>query len=196
KLEKLQLPQGFSFYFGGEYEEQQKSFRQLTFALILGIILVFMIMAAQFESIIDPFVIMFAIPFALIGVIWALFLSGNTLSIFSFIGVIMIVGIGLETGIVLISFIKDLRKAGVELHEAVVQAGKLRLRAVLMTTLTTIFGLLPLALSKGEGAEMWVPLGWSLIGGLLVSFLLTLFFVPILYTIYEEKILQRGKKTG
>ncbi len=196
KLEKLQLPQGFSFYFGGEYEEQQKSFRQLTFALILGIILVFMIMAAQFESIIDPFVIMFAIPFALIGVVWALFLSGNTLSIFSFIGVIMIVGIGLETGIVLISFIKDLRKAGVELHEAVVQAGKLRLRAVLMTTLTTIFGLLPLALSKGEGAEMWVPLGWSLIGGLLVSFLLTLFFVPILYTIYEEKILQRGKKTG
>ncbi len=190
-LKRLRLPPGFSIYFGGEFEEQQKSFAQLTLALILGIILVFMIMASQFESLIDPFVVMFAIPFSLIGVIWALFLTGNTLSIISFIGLIMVVGVGVETGIVLVSFIKQLREQGVELHQAVVEAGKLRLRPVLMTTLTTVFGLIPLALSRGEGSEMWVPLGFSILGGLAVSFFFTLFFIPVLYTIYEERILNR-----
>jgi multidrug efflux pump subunit AcrB len=134
---------------------------------------------------------MFAIPFSLIGVIWALFLTGNTLSIISFIGLIMVVGVGVETGIVLVSFIKQLREQGVELHQAVVEAGKLRLRPVLMTTLTTVFGLIPLALSRGEGSEMWVPLGFSILGGLAVSFFFTLFFIPVLYTIYEERILNR-----
>ncbi len=195
KLSKVSLPSGFSIYFSGEHEEMAKSFRQLFLALILGIILVFMIMASQFESLIDPFVIMFAIPFAMIGVAWALFLSGNTLSIVSFIGLIMIVGIGVETGIVLVSFIKQLRGKGVELHEAVVEAGRLRLRPVLMTTLTTVFGLIPLALSKGEGSEIWVPLSLTVVGGLIMSFILTLIFIPILYTIFEERILQlRNKK--
>jgi len=194
KLENMELPPGFSLHFGGEFEEQQKSFRQLTLALILGIILVFMIMASQFESLVDPFVIMFAIPFSLIGVMWALALSGNPLSIFSFIGLIMVVGIGVETGIVLVSFIKQLREEGVELHKAVVEAGKLRLRPVLMTTLTTVFGLMPLAFSTGEGSEMWVPLGFSILGGLVVSFIFTLVFVPVLYTIFEERILKRGRK--
>ncbi len=193
KLENLEVPAGFSINFGGEFQEQQKTFKSLGFALILGIILIFMIMASQFESLLDPFVVMFAVPFSLIGVVWALLLSGNTLSIISFLGLIMIVGIGVETGIVLISFIKQLREEGVELHEAVVKAGKLRLRAVCMTTLTTIFGLVPMALSKGEGSEIWVPLGFTIIGGLTVSFLLTLFFIPILYTIFEEKILPRLK---
>ncbi len=196
RLEVLSLPPGFTIYFGGEFEEQQKSFAQLTLALILGIILVFMIMAGQFESLIDPFVVMFAIPFSLIGVIWALFLTGNTLSIISFIGLIMVVGIGVETGIVLVSFIKQLREQGVELHQAVMEAGRLRLRPVLMTTLTTVLGLTPLALSRGEGSEMWVPLGFSILGGLVVSFFFTLFFIPVLYTIYEEKILRRSRKSG
>ncbi|MDD5454391.1 MAG: efflux RND transporter permease subunit [Candidatus Ratteibacteria bacterium] len=195
KLSTLSLPSGFSIYFGGEHEEMAKSFRQLFLALILGIILVFMIMASQFESLIDPFVIMFAIPFALVGVAWALFLSGNTLSVVSFIGLIMVVGIGVETGIVLVSFIKQLREKGIELHEAVVEAGKLRLRPVLMTTLTTVFGLVPLALSKGEGSEIWVPLSLTVIGGLIMSFVLTLIFVPILYTIFEERILRFKQKT-
>ncbi len=195
RLKGMKLPPGFSISFGGEFEEQQKSFAQLTLALILGIILVFMIMASQFESIIDPFVVMFAIPFSLIGVIWALFLTGSTLSIISFIGLIMVVGIGVETGIVLVSFIKQLRKQGVELHQAVMEAGKLRLRPVLMTTLTTVFGLIPMALSRGEGSEIWVPLGFSILGGLVVSFFFTLFFIPVLYTIYEERILNRSRKS-
>lgn len=193
KLSQLSLPSGFSIYFGGEHEEMSKSFRQLSLALILGIILVFMIMASQFESLIDPFVIMFAIPFAMIGVAWALFLSGNTLSIVSFMGLIMIVGIGVETGIVLVSFIKQLREKGTELHEAVMEAGRLRLRPVLMTTLTTVFGLVPLVLSRGEGSEIWVPLSLTVIGGLMMSFVLTLIFVPVLYTIVEERILKKKK---
>ncbi len=196
KLGAIEVPDGFNIFFGGDYQEQQKTFQALGFALMLGIILVFMIMASQFESLIDPFVIMFAVPFSLTGVVWALLLTRNTLSMVSFLGLIMIVGIGVQTGIVLVSFIKQLREQGVELHKAVVEAGKLRLRPVLMTTLTTVFGLLPMALSRGEGSEIWVSLGFTIIGGLIVSFLLTLFFVPILYTIVEEKIISKSRKTG
>jgi len=185
------MPPGFSLYFSGDYQEQQKAFKSLGFALILGIILVFMIMASQFESLIDPFVIMFAIPFSFIGVVWALLLTRNTLSLISFLGLIMIVGMGVQTGIVFVSFIKQLREEGTELLTAVVKAGKLRLRPVIMTTLTTVFGILPMALSRGEGSEIWVALGVSIIGGLLVSFIVTLFLIPILYTIFEERILSK-----
>lgn len=191
KLSTIKMPPGFSLYFSGDYQEQQKAFKSLGFALILGIILVFMIMASQFESLIDPFVIMFAIPFSFIGVVWALLLTRNTLSLISFLGLIMIVGMGVQTGIVFVSFIKQLREEGTELLTAVVKAGKLRLRPVIMTTLTTVFGILPMALSRGEGSEIWVALGVSIIGGLLVSFIVTLFLIPILYTIFEERILSK-----
>jgi HAE1 family hydrophobic/amphiphilic exporter-1 len=192
KFSKLSIPEGFSLSFGGEREEQEKSFRLLFFALILGIILVYMVMASQFESLRDPFIILFSIPFAMIGVIWALLLTRNTFSMNAFIGLIMLVGIVVNNAIVLISYINILRARGLSVKEAIMTGGRTRLRPVLMTTITTVFGLLPLVLSRGEGSEFWVPFGVTIIGGLLVSTLITLIFVPILYSVFEERVKGRA----
>ena len=135
---------------------------------------------------------MFAIPFAVVGVVWALFLTGTILSINAFIGLIMLVGIVVNNGIVLIDYTNMMRARGLSVSEAVVVSGKRRLRPVLMTSLTTIFGLLPLALSTSEGSETWVPLGVTVIGGLLASTVITLVFVPTLYAIFEERL--KGKR--
>ncbi|MCX7926604.1 MAG: efflux RND transporter permease subunit [Candidatus Omnitrophica bacterium] len=187
KLKNLPLPQGVTITIGGEAEEQAKAFRDLTLLLSLGIFLVYMVIAAQFESLLDPFIIMFSVPFTFVGVIIAFTLTAVTLNIMSFLGMVMLMGIVVNNAIVLISYINILRARGYSLFEAVTLGGKDRLRPVLMTTLTTLFGLLPMALSRGEGSEVWQAIGVCMIGGLGVSTLITLIFVPTLYALFHRK---------
>lgn len=187
EINKLILPEGITINIGGEAEEQKKAFGDLTLLLILGVVLVYMVMAAQFESLLDPFIIMFAIPFTFIGVILGFVLTGTTLSINTFLGIVMLMGIVVNNAIVLISYIIMLRARGFTMYDAVTVAGKDRLRPILMTTITTIAGLLPLAISRGEGSEVWQPLGITMIGGLSVSTLVTLLFVPTLYAVFHRK---------
>jgi len=187
ELAKLTIPSDIMVNFGGDVEEQRKAFRDLTLMLVLSIFLVYMVMAAQFESLLDPFIIMFSIPFTFIGVILGFILTETTLNMISFLGIVMLMGIVVNNAIVLISYIIILRARGFSMYEAVTAAGKDRLRPVLMTTITTLFGLLPLALSRGEGSEIWQPLGITMIGGLSISTLITMLFVPTMYAVFHRK---------
>ncbi len=187
-LAKISIPEGIDVEIGGSAQDQAESFRWLGIALVFGIILVYMVMAAQFESLLDPFVILFSIPFAIVGVIWALFITGKTLNAISFVGMVMLVGIVVNNAIVLVDYINIMRARGLKLFEAILVSGPRRLRPVLMTAFTTIFALLPLALKTGEGSEMWSPLAISVIGGLLVSTLVTLILVPVMYSIFETRV--------
>lgn len=188
KMSGITMPTGFSIYYGGEYEEQQKSFRELLFALILAIVLVYMVMAAQFESFRDPLIILFSIPLAAIGVVMALFLTETTFNQQAFIGTIMLAGIAVNNAIVLIDYTNLLRQRDkLLLRHAVELAGRRRLRPILMTTLTAIVGLLPMALGIGEGSEVQSPMARVVIGGLTTSTLITLIFIPTIYTIIEER---------
>ncbi|BBO93077.1 efflux RND transporter permease subunit [Desulfosarcina ovata] len=185
-MASLDLPPGVSIEWGGEVEEQRKAFRDLTLLLILGIVLVYMVMAGEFEDFVDPFIIMFSVPFAFAGVIWAFVATATPLNLMSFIGVIMLMGIVVKNAIVLVDYTKQLRAGGMTLNEAVVTGGKTRLRPVLMTSLTTIFGMVPLALSRGEGSEIWNALGITVIGGLSISGLVTLILVPLMYSLVHR----------
>jgi multidrug efflux pump subunit AcrB len=187
EIVKIVLPSDVMVNFGGEAEEQQKAFRDLALLLMLGACLVYMIMAAQFESLLDPFIIMFSIPFTFVGVILGFLVTGTTLNIVSYLGAIMLIGIVVNNAIVLISYIIILRARGESMYDAVTHAGKDRLRPVLMTTITTLAGLLPLALSTGVGSETWRPLGITMFGGLTVSTLITMLFVPTLYAVFHRK---------
>ena len=187
-LKNIRVPKGFFINFGGEREEQKEAFNSLTIALLLGMFLVYMVMASQFESLRDPFIILFSIPFAMVGAIWALFITRQVFTVDTFTGLILLVGIVVNNAIVLISYINILRAKGLSVREAVTKGGSGRLRPVLMTAATTIFALLPLALSAGEGHESWRPFAITIIGGLLVSTLITLVFIPTLYSVFEEKI--------
>ena len=180
-LPKLDIPQGVVVRIAGDYEDQQDTFGDMTMLGILIIMLVYIVMASQFESLKKPFVIMFTIPFALSGVVLALWLTHSSLDMIGALGLIMLVGIVVKNGIVLIDYIDLLRERGWELNEAVQAAGRSRMRPVLMTAFTTILGMVPMAVSNGEGSEMWKPMGIVVIGGLLVSTLLTFFMVPTLY---------------
>jgi len=192
---KITPPPNFEIKVSGSYEEMIKSFKDIAFAVFIAMLLVFMVMAAEFESFRDPFIIMFTIPLAIIGVIWALFITGTTLSVISGIGVLVLVGIVVNNGIVYIDYVNQLRRfRGMELEEAVKYGGKIRMRPILMTALTTIFGLLPLALKIGEGSELWSPLGRAVIGGMIVSTFLTLIFIPVLYTSFEKGAEKRRQK--
>lgn len=193
-LDKIILPQGVMLNFGGEAEEQAKAFSDLTLLLILGIALVYMVMASQFESLLDPFIVMFAVPFTFTGVFLGFLLTRTTLSLITFLGIIMLTGIVVNNAIVLISYINILRARGYSMLEAVTVGGRERLRPVLMTTLTTLAALFPLAISRGEGSEIWQPLGITMISGLSVSTLITLLFVPTLYAAVEAKIKKKGDK--
>ncbi|MEW6101210.1 MAG: efflux RND transporter permease subunit [Candidatus Omnitrophota bacterium] len=186
-IQKISLPQDVMINIGGEAEEQKKAFRDLFLLLILGISLVYMVMAAQFESLFDPFIVMFAVPFTFSGVIFAFLITRTTLSVVTYLGVVMLMGIVVNNAIVLISYINILRQRGHSLIDAITLGGKDRLRPVLMTTITTLAGLLPLAFSRGEGSEVWQPLGITMVGGLLVSTFITMLFVPTLYAIFESK---------
>ncbi len=184
---KLHLPPGFYIDMSGEVAQQKGAFASMLFALLLAIMLIYMIMASQFKSLLDPFIIMFSVPMGLIGVLWMLFLTNTTLSIESFMGIIMMIGIVVSNGILLVDYTNRLREEGIELHKAVVQAGRTRLRPILMTSLATILGLIPMAIGIGTGSETNMPLARAVIGGLLVSTVLTLLLIPTLYTVFEER---------
>jgi HAE1 family hydrophobic/amphiphilic exporter-1 len=186
-LTSIRIPQGFSLKFGGEQEEMTESFRSLFFALILALVLVYMVMASQFESLRHPFVIMFSLPFTATGIILMLFLTGTLFTVVVYIGIIMLAGIAVNNGIVMISYINILRERGLSLSESVRLGARRRLRPILMTTFTTVFALLPMAMGFGAGAEMWAPMARTVIGGLLTSFVFTLVLVPTLYTIFAGK---------
>jgi len=188
RLRAVPVPAGFSIGFGGDYEEQQKSFRELLFSCILALVLVYMVMACQFESLRDPFVVMFSVPLAAIGVILMLFFTRTTFNIQSFIGCIMLGGIVVNNAILLVDHTNLLRRRdGLGLGEAIEEAGRRRLRPILMTALTTVIGLVPLALGLGEGGEAQAPMARAVIGGLLSSTLITLVFVPVVYSLFERR---------
>ncbi len=187
RFAEMQLPPGFSIRLAGQVQQQRETFAGLIFASVLALLLVYMVMAAQFKSLIDPFIIMFAIPMGFPGVIWMLFLTNTTLSTTSFMGVIMMLGIVVSNGVLLVDYTNVLRRRGRALREAVVLAARTRLRPILMTSLATVFGLMPMALGLGTGGETNAPLARAVIGGLSVSTALTLFLIPTLYLILEER---------
>jgi len=185
-LKGLSLPSNYSIEFGGQQQEMVEAFSSLAMALLLAVVLVYMIMAAQFESLLHPFVIMFSVPLAYTGSALGLVITGRALSVPAFIGVIMLAGIVVNNAIVLVDYINTLRKSGLERNAAIIKAGPTRLRPILMTTLTTILGLIPLALGIGEGAEAEAPLATVVIGGLTTSTILTLVIIPVVYTIFDD----------
>jgi HAE1 family hydrophobic/amphiphilic exporter-1 len=181
------MPQGVTAMVSGQNEEMQDSFRSMQFALALAVFLVYLVMASQFESLIHPFVILFTIPLALVGAVLALFLTGTTVNVVAFIGVIMLAGIVVNNAIVLVDLINQLQAQGKEKTSAIMEAGRARLRPILMTTLTTALGLLPMAIGFGEGSEVRTPMAITVIGGLLVSTLLTLLVIPVVYSLLDRK---------
>jgi multidrug efflux pump subunit AcrB len=187
KLDQLQLPPNFKINVTGAVESQQESFIALLGALILAVVLVYMVLASQFKSLIDPFIIMFSVPLGMIGVLWALFLTETNLSVTSFMGIIMMAGIVVSNGILLVDYTNRLRGRGMGLEEAVILGGRTRLRPILMTTLCTILALIPMAIGLGEGSESNTPMAIAVIGGLSVSTCLTLIFIPTLYVIFETR---------
>src|SRR5256712_844699 len=187
RLDRISWPAGFTYYMAGQTEQQQGAFGSLGLAGALALMLVYMIMASQFQSLVDPFVIMFTVPLGLIGVVWMLLLTHVTLSIVSFMGVITMVGIVVSNGILLVDYANRLQDSGLAPRDAVLRAGRIRLRPILMTALATILGMIPMALGLGEGSETNMPLARTVIGGLSVSTFLTLFLIPILYVMFERR---------
>ncbi len=187
RLDRLRVPPGFELKLSGNVEQQQKTFRDLLLAFGLAILLVYVVMASQFQSLLDPFIIMFTVPLGIVGVFWMLFLTGTTLSVTSFQGVIVMVGIVVSNGILLVDYTNHLRRRGMPLEEAVVRGGRTRLKPILMTSLATVLGLIPMAIGFG-GESTQAPLAIAVIGGLTVSTLLTLFFVPALYIVFERRL--------
>jgi HAE1 family hydrophobic/amphiphilic exporter-1 len=185
----LELPPDFRVRIGGQQREMTTSFDSMKLAIALAIFLVYLVMASQFESLVQPFIIMFTIPFALIGVILTLLITGTPISVVVLIGLIMLAGIVVNNAIVLIDYINQLRNRGLAKRDAIKQAGQVRLRPILMTTITTVLGLLPMALGLGEGAELRTPMAVTVIGGLLVGTLLTLVVIPTVYdVVVREKV--------
>ncbi len=183
-IDKMDLPGEVTIQISGSYEDQQDSFRDLGTLAILIVVLVFIVMAAQFESLTYPFIIMFSLPFAFSGVLMALFFTNSTLSVMSLLGGIMLIGIVVKNGIVLIDYITLCRERGLAVLNSVVTAGKSRLRPVLMTTATTVLGMIPMAIGGGQGSEMWSPMAIAVIGGLTISTVLTLILIPTLYCVF------------
>ena len=186
-LAGMKLPYGLTMFIKGQSEEMAASFKSLLFALGLAVILVYLVMASQFESLVHPFVILFSIPLAAVGVALALWLTDTRLSVIVFIGLIMLAGIVVNNAIVLLDLINQLRERGMERIAAIKEGAKLRLRPIMMTTLTTVLGLLPMALGIGQGSEMRTPMAITVIGGLLTSTLLTLLVVPVMYSLLDRR---------
>ena len=186
-VSRIPMPAGITAIVSGQSEEMQSSFQSMQFALALAVFLVYLVMASQFESLIHPFVILFTIPLALVGAILALFITGTTINIVAFIGVIMLAGIVVNNAIVLVDLINQLQDQGMERIAAIMEAGTARLRPILMTSLTTTLGLLPMAMGFGEGSEVRTPMAITVIGGLTVSTLLTLVVIPVVYSIMDRR---------
>jgi hydrophobic/amphiphilic exporter-1 (mainly G- bacteria), HAE1 family len=186
-INRTPMPSGVTAMVSGQNEEMQASFQSMQFALALAVFLVYLVMASQFESLVHPLVILFTIPLALVGAVLALFITGTTVNVVALIGVIMLAGIVVNNAIVLVDLINQLQAKGTEKIEAIMEAGRARLRPILMTTLTTALGLLPMAIGFGEGAEVRAPMAITVIGGLLVSTLLTLIVIPVVYSLLDHK---------
>lgn len=184
-IQQVTIPNDFRIDLGGTAEEMQTSFMYLGLAFLVAIILTYMVMASQFESFLDPFVIIFTIPMSFIGVALALFITGTPLSVMALIGIVMLVGIAVNNGIVLVDYINQLRERGLGLFEAIQEGGKIRMRPVLMTALTTIMAMFPLSLGLGESGQSWAPMARSVMGGLTVATVLTLIVVPVIYAVAE-----------
>ncbi len=190
----MDIPAGVTVQVAGSFEDQQESFQDLGVLGVLIVILVFIVMAAQFESLTYPFIIMFSLPFAFSGVLIALFTSQNTLNVMSMLGGIMLIGIVVKNGIVLIDYISLCRERGQAVINSVVTAGRSRLRPVIMTTATTVLGMVPMAISTGQGSEMWRPMAIAVIGGLSISTILTLILIPVLYCVFAGTGIKRHVK--
>ena len=193
-IDATEIPTEISVVIAGDYEDQQDMFADLLVLVVLMIILVYMVMASQFEALMAPFVIMFSLPFALVGVFLGLELAGEALGVMALIGIIMLIGIVVKNGIVLIDYTILCRERGMNIRDASTTAARSRLRPILMTTLTTVLGMLPLAISQGEGAEMWRPLGITVCWGLSISTLITLVLIPTLYCSLSYRMERRKKK--
>lgn len=187
RLDRIQWPAGFAYNLAGQVEQQQNAFGSLGLTSGLALMLVYMIMASQFKSLVDPFIIMFTVPLGLMGVIWMLLATKVTLSIMSFMGIITMVGVVVSNGILLVDYANKLQEEGQNPRDAILRAGRTRLRPILMTALATVLGMVPMALGIGEGSEANTPLARAVIGGLTVSTFLTLFLIPILYVMFERK---------
>nr|WP_028563062.1 efflux RND transporter permease subunit [Paenibacillus pinihumi] len=185
-LKGMNFPDGYSYSMGGDAEEMMKSFIDLAIAIVFSIFLVYVVMAVQFESLLNPFIIMFSVPTSLVGVMIGLFITGTALSLPALIGLILLVGVVVNNGIVLVDYINILRKKGMERYEAIMEGAPSRVRPILMMTLTTVLGMTPLALGIGEGSGMQAPLAIVVIFGLLFSTVFTLIFVPVVYTIFDD----------
>ena len=194
EIENMEIPAGITIELAGTYEDQQDSFSDLLMLGVLIIILVYIVMAAQFESFTYPGIIMTSLLFAFSGVFLILWLTGHTLNVMSMIGAIMLIGIVVKNGIVLIDYITLNRERGMSIRKAVIDGGRSRLRPVIMTTLTTILGMVPMAVGTGEGAELWRPMGVAVIGGLTFSTILTLLFVPVLYCVFAGRGVKNTRK--
>lgn len=190
-LANMQVPKSVDISIGGQVTEQKESFSRLIIMFIVGVLLVYMIMASQFESLKDPLIILFTVPLSIIGVIWAFLITGLSLSVVTFVALIMLIGIDVNNGIILVDYTNMMRKRGHSLLEAAAESGRLRLRPVLMTSLTAILGMIPLAVSSGMGSEIWSPFGITCIGGLLVSKFFTMFLIPTLYVSFNKKALRQ-----
>ncbi len=193
KINSMDIPSDVNIQMGGAVEDMQESMQDLTLLLLLSLVLTYLVMASQFESLRMPFIIMFSIPFAFTGVVLAHIVTGTTMSVISMVGGVMLVGIVVKNAIVLVDYINLMRERGLELSEAITVSGKSRLRPVLMTSLTTILAMLPLAMSTGSGSEIWSPMGISVIGGLIFSTIVTLILVPVIYHMMLRRSDKRKK---
>jgi len=191
KIGEMSLPQGYRVVFSGEQEEMTKSFQSLIFAFTLAVLLVYMIMAAQFESLKHPFLILFTLPMGLTGAIWALRIFGQSLNVISIIGMVVLAGIVVNDAIVKIDYTNQLRRRGLSVRESILEASRVRLRPILMTTVTTTLGLFPMSLGLGRGAELQQPMAIAVIGGLLLATFLTLILIPLVYELAESQ--KRGR---
>ena len=187
-LDEVEWPDGYRYALAGSAEEQAESFNFLLIAFAIAGILTYMVMASQFESLIEPFIIIFTIPLALSGVLIILGVTGTAISVTSMVGLILLSGIVVNNGIVMIDYIKILQARGVERHKAIVQGATRRLRPILMTALTTILSMVPLALELGSGSETWSPMARTVIGGLTMSTILMLFVVPSIYNLINRGV--------
>ena len=193
-IKDTDIPSELSAVIAGDYEDQQDMFKDLITLMILIIILVYMVMASQFESFMSPFVIMFSVPFAFVGVVLGLWLTNTALGVMAMIGILILIGIVVKNGIVLIDYLILLRERGMGILDAAVAAARSRLRPILMTTLTTVLGMIPMAAGTGEGSEMWKSLGITVAWGLSISTVVTLILIPTIYCVFATRQEKRKQK--
>jgi HAE1 family hydrophobic/amphiphilic exporter-1 len=193
-LDEIDFPPNYSYEISGEELKRQQSFSALKFALLLSIILIYMVLASQFESLIHPFTILLTIPLAAVGAILIFFFLQMPLNVMAYIGIILLVGIAVNDSIILVDAINQLKRQGMDLHDAIIEAGQRRIRPIIMTSLTTILALLPLTLGFGESSALRTPMALAVIGGLITSTLLTLAVIPCVYYLLEQIVVKLKRK--